>query len=94
MARRNRKYVVPGAERGMQTFKAEVMKREGYNVDPNRPDDVKYEVAKDLGVPLEPGNNGNLTTESVGQVGGKIGGSMVREMIRLAQKQLADREGQ
>jgi hypothetical protein len=78
----------------MQTFKAEVMKREGYNVDPNRPDDVKYEVAKDLGVPLEPGNNGNLTTESVGQVGGKIGGSMVREMIRLAQKQLADREGQ
>ncbi|WP_055106818.1 alpha/beta-type small acid-soluble spore protein [Paenibacillus ihumii] len=89
MARRRRKYVVPGAEEGMQAFKAEVMRREGYTVDPNRPDDVKYEVAEELGVPLEPGGNGDLTTESVGQVGGKIGGSMVREMVRLAEQQLA-----
>ncbi|MNW19758.1 Small, acid-soluble spore protein, alpha/beta type [compost metagenome] len=57
-------------------------------MDPNHPDDVKYEVAKELGVPLQPGNNGELTTESVGHVGGKIGGAMVREMIRLAQEQL------
>lgn len=93
MSRRNRKYAVPGAERGMQAFKAEVMKREGYDVDPGRPDDVKYEVAKELGVPLKPDGNGELTTESAGQIGGKIGGSMVREMIRLAQQQMADREG-
>ncbi|KAF9139121.1 hypothetical protein BGX30_008344 [Mortierella sp. GBA39] len=70
------------------------MRREGYDVDPNRPDDVKYEVAKDLGVPLSPDGNGELTTESVGHVGGKIGGSMVREMIRLAQQQLAEKDGQ
>ncbi|MHA6531689.1 alpha/beta-type small acid-soluble spore protein [Paenibacillus sp. BAC0078] len=92
MARRNRRYVVPGAAQGMQTFKANVMKQEGYNVDLSRPDDVKYEVAKELGVPLQPGNNGSLTTESAGQIGGKIGGSMVREMIRLAQEQLANKE--
>ncbi len=90
MARR-RKLVVPGAEQGVSNLKAEVMRREGYSVDPERPDDVKYEVAQDLGVPLKPGNNGNLTTEEVGQVGGKIGGSMVREMIRLAQEKLANR---
>ena len=89
MARRRRNYAVPGAERGMQAFKAEVMKREGYAVDPNRPDDVKYEVAKELGVPLKPGFNGDLTTEEAGHVGGKIGGSMVREMIRLAQDRLS-----
>lgn len=88
MARRRRNYAVPGAERSMQAFKAEVMKREGYAVDPNRPDDVKYEVAKELGVPLKPGFNGDLTTEDAGHIGGKIGGSMVREMIRLAQDQL------
>jgi hypothetical protein len=76
----------------MQTFKAEVMRREGYDVDPERPDDVKYEVAKELGIPLEHGENGHLSTESVGQIGGKIGGSMVREMIRLAQQQLVDQE--
>ncbi|QWU16180.1 Small, acid-soluble spore protein, alpha/beta type [Paenibacillus sophorae] len=92
MARRKRKYAVPGVEQDMQTFKANVMKREGYAVDPNRPDDVIYEVAKELGVPLQPGENGGLTTEAVGHVGGKIGGSMVREMIRLAQEKLAGRE--
>ncbi|OAB41517.1 alpha/beta hydrolase [Paenibacillus glacialis] len=92
MARRKRRYVVPGVEKGMQAFKADVMKREGYAVDPNLPDDVKYEVAKELGVSLHPGDNGGLTTESVGQVGGKIGGAMVREMIRLAQEQLANRK--
>lgn len=88
--RRHRKYAASGVEQAVQAFKAEVMKKEGYNVDPNRPDDVKYEVAKDLGIPLHPGENGQLTTESVGQVGGKIGGTMVREMIRLAQEQLAN----
>ena len=92
MARRNRRYVVPGVEQGMQAFKADVMKREGYAVDPNQPDNVKYEVAKELGVPMHPGDNGSLTTESVGQVGGKIGGAMVREMIRLAQEQLANKK--
>lgn len=55
---------------------------------------MKYEVAKELGVPLEHGQNGHLSTESVGQIGGKIGGSMVREMIRLAQQQLVDQERQ
>lgn len=87
MARRNRKY----AAQGMQTFKADVMRGEGYRVDPNHPDDVKYEVAKELGIPLQPGGNGGLTTEAAGHIGGKIGGSMVREMVRLAQEQLADK---
>lgn len=92
MARKKRNYAVPGAEQSMQTFKADVMKREGYTVNPERPDDVKYEVAKELSIPLSPGDNGQLTTESVGQVGGKIGGTMVREMIRIAQEQIASKE--
>lgn len=92
MARRKRNYVVPGVEQEMQTFKADVMKREGYAVDPNRPNDVKFEVAKELGIPLQHGENGHLTTESVGQIGGKIGGTMIREMIRLAQQKIADKE--
>jgi hypothetical protein len=91
MARR-RKLAVPGAEEGVNAFKAEVMSREGYSVDPARPDDVKYEVAEELGVPLQRGRNGQLTTEEAGQVGGTIGGAMVREMIRLAQEKLSRRE--
>ncbi|MBB6675220.1 alpha/beta-type small acid-soluble spore protein [Cohnella nanjingensis] len=90
--RRSRRLVVPGAEQGVNAFKAEVMRREGFSVDPNRPDDVKYEVAESLGVPLKPGDNSQLTTEQAGNVGGKIGGTMVREMIRLAQEKLTKQE--
>ncbi|MFF2484444.1 alpha/beta-type small acid-soluble spore protein [Paenibacillus sp. NPDC058071] len=89
MARRNRKLLVPEARQAMQQFKGEVMQREGYHVDPQHPDDVKYEVAQELGIPLQPGDNGQLKTEDAGHIGGKIGGSMVREMIRLAQEKLS-----
>jgi small acid-soluble spore protein D (minor alpha/beta-type SASP) len=91
MARRSRRrLIVPGAEAQMGAFKADVMRREGYAVNPNNPDDVKYEVAKSLGVPLNPGYNGELKAESAGQIGGQIGGAMVKELIRMAQQKLAD----
>ncbi|MFC5701436.1 alpha/beta-type small acid-soluble spore protein [Cohnella faecalis] len=91
MSRRSRRrLLVPGAEQGLNAFKANVMRGEGYEVDPSRPDDVKYEVARSLGVPLQAGDNGRLRTEEAGRVGGKIGGTMVREMIRLAQAQLTE----
>ncbi|MFF2094424.1 alpha/beta-type small acid-soluble spore protein [Paenibacillus sp. NPDC058174] len=88
MARRNRRLLVPEARQAMQSFKADVMRQEGYAVDPNHPDGVKYEVASELGIPLKAGDNGDLKTEDAGQIGGKIGGAMVREMIRLAQEKL------
>ncbi len=72
----------------MQTFKADVMRQEGFAVDPNRPDDVKVEVARSLGVKLTPGDNGDMRTEDAGRIGGRIGGAMVREMIRMAQEEL------
>jgi small acid-soluble spore protein D (minor alpha/beta-type SASP) len=92
MSRRSSKrLVVPEAEQGLNAFKAVVMQREGYLVNPKKPDDVKYEVAKRLGIPLKPSDNGVLTTESAGKIGGRIGGAMVREMVRLAKEQLAKR---
>ncbi|MGG6312732.1 small, acid-soluble spore protein, alpha/beta type [Paenibacillus macerans] len=80
----------PGRESDLSRFKAEVMKREGYAVNPQRPDDVKFEVAKSLGVPLNEGDNGELTSAKAGKIGGAIGGSMVKEMIRLAKQRLND----
>lgn len=77
--------------RGLQQFKAGVMREEGYKVDPQHPDNVKYEVAKSLGVPLKEGDNGDLTSEQAGKIGGAIGGSMVREMIKLAEKHLGEK---
>ncbi|GIQ67722.1 small acid-soluble spore protein [Xylanibacillus composti] len=88
MARR-RRAIMPQAEEGLRQFKGEVMRQYGYVVHPERPDAVKFEVARSLGVPMQRGYNGHLTSEDAGRVGGKIGGAMVREMIRQAQSELA-----
>lgn len=57
--RRGRRPLVPGAGHGLDMLKAEVMQRAGYSVSRDRPDLVKYEVARSLGVPLQTANNGN-----------------------------------
>ncbi|TLS50218.1 alpha/beta-type small acid-soluble spore protein [Paenibacillus antri] len=92
MARRNNRnrLLVPDSRAGMSAFRTEVLRREGYAVDPSRPNDAKYEVAQSIGVPLERGYNGGLDTEAAGRVGGAIGGLMVRELVKLAQQQLAE----
>ena len=45
-------------------------------------DNMKYEIAKDLGIDLKEGYNGDLTSKEAGYVGGE----MVRRMIMEYQK--------
>jgi small acid-soluble spore protein D (minor alpha/beta-type SASP) len=90
--RRGRNLIVPEASAGVERFKGEVMRQKGYAVPVNEPGNVKYEVAQSLGIPLTQGRNGHLSTEQAGKVGGQIGGTMVREMIRMAQRQLIDND--
>jgi hypothetical protein len=85
--RRSNRLLVPNAGRALDQFKADVMRREGYEV--ARPEQVKYKVAESLGIPLNDRYNGQLHTEDAGRIGGQIGGAMVREMVRLAQQKLA-----
>ena len=92
--RRNRRPVVPEAGQSLDRFKAIVMSNQGYRVDPNQPDNVKFEVARSLGIPLSKGYNGQLSTEDAGKIGGQIGGKMVREMVRLAQQRLVEQQPQ
>ena len=47
----------------LREFKGRVMKEKGYKIDNGNPDAVKYEVAKEQGVPLKEGYNGHLTSE-------------------------------
>lgn len=88
MARRNNRLLVPEAREAVNKLKGQVMAKEGYHVDSNHPESVKYEVAKDLEVPLQKGYNGKLTSEQAGKVGGNIGGKMVKEMIKMAQQSM------
>jgi small acid-soluble spore protein D (minor alpha/beta-type SASP) len=80
MARRN-KILVPEARQALDDLKAQVagtMKAE----------DAKFETAKEIGVPLSKGYNGGLTTREAGKVGGRLGGGMVRELVKMAQESL------
>lgn len=90
--RRSNRLIVPEASQEMERFKGEVMRRNGYAVNMNEPQNVKYEVARTLGIPLSKNGNGNLTTEQAGKIGGQIGGNMVKEMIRIAQEKLANEQ--
>jgi hypothetical protein len=80
MAKRN-KLLVPNAEQGVNQLKAKVANTQ-------TPNEAKYEIAKELGVPLKEGYNGNLTSRQAGKIGGNLGGNMVREMVKMAEQQL------
>jgi small acid-soluble spore protein D (minor alpha/beta-type SASP) len=80
MARRN-KILVPEARRGLDELKAKVAHAKS-------PEDAKFEAAEEVGVPLNKGYNGQLTSEQAGKVGGRLGGSMVRELVKMAQENM------
>ncbi len=56
-------------------------------------DRFKFEIAEDLGIPLHEGYNGDMTTREAGRIGGRIGGNMVKVMIRMAEEAMARGEG-
>lgn len=82
MAKKNRnKILVPEAKQELDLLKAKV-------TGSSSPEVTALEVAKELGIPLKEGYNGKLPSFEAGKVGGKIGGSMVKELIKMAQESL------
>ncbi|NSL50650.1 alpha/beta-type small acid-soluble spore protein [Calidifontibacillus erzurumensis] len=90
MAKRKRKLLIPEAREAVDMLKSKVMKARRYSNGKN-PDEVKYEIASELGIPLKKGYNGNIKANEAGKIGGVIGGNMVKEMVRMAEQQLANR---
>lgn len=79
----------PDIRDSLDKLKGEVMKNKGYDVDMDHPDNVKYEVAKEHGIPLKKDeDNGDLTAKQAGTLGGFIGGNMVKELIQKAEESL------
>lgn len=50
-------------------------------------DKLKYEVAAEEGIPLKHGDNGDIKARDAG----KIGGNMVRKMIKYAEEHMDDK---
>ncbi|HET7628637.1 MAG TPA: alpha/beta-type small acid-soluble spore protein [Bacillales bacterium] len=86
-----RRILVPEARDEMDKLKQQVMADQGYPVDPNEPKNTKYAVARQEGVPLKKGYNGDLKAKEAGQVGGNIGGNMVRDLIKRAENSLGQK---
>lgn len=80
MAKR-RKILVPEARNELDQLKAKV-------VHTHHPEHAKFEAAAETGVPLKPGYNGRLTAREAGKVGGRLGGNMVKELVRMAQEKM------
>lgn len=80
MARR-RKILVFEAQQGLDDLKAKI-------AGTKNPEEAKFEVAKEIGVPLKKDDNGELTSKQNGKIGGKLGGGMVKELIKMAQENL------
>ncbi|KAB2954312.1 alpha/beta-type small acid-soluble spore protein [Heliorestis acidaminivorans] len=57
-------------------------------------DSFKYEVAEELGLTtmIKDDYWGALTSKDCGRVGGRIGGSMVKAMVRRAEEMLVEQE--
>lgn len=77
-----RKPLVPESREGLDLLKARLA-----NV--FEPEQAKFKAANSLNIPLNKGYNGNLTAHDAGKIGGQLGGSMVKEMVRAAQEQMA-----
>ncbi|WP_240374457.1 alpha/beta-type small acid-soluble spore protein [Bacillus piscicola] len=77
----NNKILVPEAREELNKLKAQVT-----NTD--NPDNAKYETAQEEGIPFSKGYNGDMKAKDAGKIGGNIGGSMVRELVKMAEKQL------
>lgn len=86
MVRRNRnKILVPAAREGLDDLNAKV-------TGTKKPEDAKFEAAEEVGVPLKKGYNGQLTAVQAGKVGGRLGGSMVKELVKMAQENLSKKQ--
>ena len=85
MAKKNRnKLLVPESRQELDQLKAKVSGT-------SNPENAAIEVAKELGISLKEGYNGKLTSEEAGKVGGRIGGSMVKELVKMAQESMKEK---
>lgn len=78
---KRRKILVPESREQLNQLKAKVAQAD-------HPDRAKYEVAKDLGIPLNEGYNGRIAAADAGKIGGKLGGSMVKELTKFAKENI------
>lgn len=86
MGRKN-KILVPEAREGLDQMKEKLLnERYGTN--------DKYEIAQEQNVPISEGYNGEIKSKDAGRMGGAIGGSMVRELVRMAEQQLGQNKEQ
>jgi small acid-soluble spore protein D (minor alpha/beta-type SASP) len=83
-----RRPLVSEATDGLNRLKVSVMNKEGFKIPNNEPEQVKMEIAKEQGIVMNEGYNGQLTSREAGKVGGPIGGKMVSELIKMAKNQL------
>ncbi|MGE7603607.1 small, acid-soluble spore protein, alpha/beta type [Peribacillus sp. NPDC097675] len=78
---RRKKILVENARTELNQLKARVAGTKNH-------EDAKFEAAKEVGVPLKKGYNGKMTAKQAGKIGGYLGGSMVKTLVKMARENL------
>lgn len=100
MADNNNQPLVPRAAEALNQLKFEVAQDIGWNPASltdlqQKIDRSKFEIAREINVPLQQGYNGDLTSRQTGAIGGRLGGrlggQMVKRMIEQAEQALRSR---
>ncbi|WP_419878974.1 small, acid-soluble spore protein, alpha/beta type [Brevibacillus centrosporus] len=82
---RRRRPLVANSQSGLDALKARIAQV----ADPNA---AKYEVARELDVPLQKGYNGQLSSHDAGRIGGRLGGGMVKEMVKMGMQAMQNNQ--
>ena len=78
---RRKKILVEDARTELDHLKAKVAGSKNH-------EEAKFEAAKEVGVPFKKGYNGQMTAKQAGKIGGHLGGSMVKALVKMAQENL------
>ncbi|NLP37909.1 MAG: alpha/beta-type small acid-soluble spore protein [Firmicutes bacterium] len=98
---RKKKRLVPGVEQALEKFKMEIAQELGITNSANSwetaLEQYKHEIASELGIDTYIRQKGWQNVPSAlcgsvgGRIGGRIGGNMVKRMIEMAEKELAQK---
>ena len=78
---RRKKILVEDARTELNHLKAKVAGSKNHK-------EAKFEVAKEVGVPLTKGYNGQMTAKQAGKIGGYLGGNMVKTLVKMTRENL------
>ncbi|RAL25591.1 alpha/beta hydrolase [Thermoflavimicrobium daqui] len=86
--RRKRRLLVPEAEPKMEKLQMKLL-NESMGIHASNREEMKVEVAKQLGIPYNQQGNKEMKAKDAGKMGGAMGGQLVKELVQMSLESLS-----